>query len=718
MGLKTLLITIFLFVSYLAVAQPAAVKNAQSAFLNGEYFEAASESVKAYEKVSPRNAKARKLKSEMAYMAAYSYEQILNNEEAENWYQRTIDLRFYETRPEIYFRIAEIQRQKGEYDKAKENYQSYLELVPLDKKAEKALESIDKATVLKDNRTRYIVEPEFKINTGHMEMAPTIADRRGNLVVFGSTQKAPTSTGKDPILGEPYFNIWQAELNRGGDWLEPVILQEADSVNTEYNEGTVAFDERYRKMYITRCPNEEKKNIGCQIWVSEKRGRNWEIPVRIKDFQAHDSISVGHPCVTADGNGLIFSSDGPGGKGGKDLWYSEYDRRSDTWSDPINLGDEINTFGDELFPTFALNGDLFFASNGHKGLGGLDIFRAAKEGTNMNWTNPTNMGVPINSTANDYHFSEQDKRNGFFTSNRTGSQGTKNLPDIWSYELPPNLFDLKVIVNEVGNPERISGATVEVTSNTGESFRGVTNSDGVVFWDKQVDGERFINEEKEYTVKILPLEGYHESDDQSQFSTVGLEYDQNFIVEMGLLPKTPIVLPEVRYDLGSAVLQIIEGEINSKDSLNYVYELLEEYPGMVLRLMSHTDSRGTAPSNEKLAQERAQSCVDYLVNERGVNPKRLAPEGRGENEPRTIYLIKDEENEEDQGTYVLNKPSDETNVEKIELTEKYINQFKKSNKELFERLHQYNRRTEAEVIRMDWSPEENKEKEEEVKNEE
>lgn len=700
MKLKTVLFAILLMGSYSLIAQSAPVKNAQTVFLNGEYYEAASESEKAYESISPKNAKAIKLKSEMAYMAAYSYEQILNNEEAENWYQRTIDLRYYKNRPEIYFRIAEIQRQKGEYEKAKENYQNYLELVPSDKKAEIAIESIDKATVLKDNRTRYIVQPEFKINTDRMDMSPTIADRRGNLIVFGSTQKSPISSGRDPVMGEPFFNIWQVELNRSGDWTEPVIFQDADSVNTEYNEGTVAFDERFKKMFITRCPNQEEKNIGCQIWVSEKRGRNWGIPTRIKDFQAHDSISVGHPCITPDGNGMIFSSDRPGGNGGKDLWYTEFDRRSDSWSDPINLGNEINTSGDELFPTFALNGDLFFASTGHKGLGGLDIFRASQQEDNMKWANPTNMGVPINSTANDYHFTEYDKRNGYFTSNRTGSKGTKNLPDIWSYELPPNLFDLKVIVNEVGNPDRVSSATVEVAGSDGTSFKGVTNSDGVVFWDKKVDGERFINEEMEYTVTISPLEGYHESDNQSQFSTVGLQYGQTFIVEMGILPKTPIVLPEIRYDVNSDVLQIIDGEINSKDSLNYVYELLEEYSGMVLKLVSHTDSRGAAEHNEDLAQRRAQSCVNYLVGERGVNPERLVPEGRGENRPRTIYLV--EEN------YLLNKPSEEIEFEEIELTEKYINQFKKSDNELFERLHQYNRRTEVEVIRMDWSPEDGK----------
>jgi len=706
MNYKALLISVFSLLSLLVYAQPAAVQNARTAYINSEYFKAASEGVTAYERVSPKNKRARKVKSEMAYIAARSYDIIFNFEEAQNWYQRCIDLRYYEDQPDIYFRIASIQRQNGEYEKAKENYQAYLELVPIDKRAENALASMEKAVVLKDNRTRYTVKNEMKINTEHMEMSTAIGSRRGDLIVFGTTRKAPTSSGKDPILGEPYFNLWQVEVTRDGNWLEPQPFQDADSINTEANEGTVAFDERYRKMFFTRCPNIEKQNMGCQIWVSERRGRAWGIPTRVT-LQDHDSISVGHPCSSPDGNGLIFSSDRAGGFGGMDLWYTEYDRRSDAWSDPVNLGEEINTPGDELFPTFALNGDLFFASNGHKGLGGLDIFRAEQQGANMRWKNPTNMGTPLNSDADDFHLTEVDKRNGYFTSNRRGSKGTKNMTDLWSYQLPPNIFDLKVIVNEIGADDRIAGATVEVTSEDG-SFRGVTNKEGVVFWDKQVNGERFINEEKGYEVKILPLEGFHSSDEISRFTTVGLDIGQSFIVEMGLIAQTPIVLPEVRYDLGSAVLQVKEGVIDSRDSLNFVDELLKEYPGMVLKLISHTDSRGSAPANEKLAQARAESCVRYLVDEKGVNPERLMPVGRGENEPRKIYLTQE-------GEYLLSKPRDGGVVfEEIVLTEKYINQFQRSNKDLFERLHQYNRRTEAEVIRMDWKPGESASDEEEV----
>jgi outer membrane protein OmpA-like peptidoglycan-associated protein len=690
--MKNLLLAIFVVLGTLVNAQPIAVKKAEAAFKSGEYFIAAQELETAYEKISPKNDRALALKADLAYKAGYSHEQSFNDEKAEEWYQRAVDLKHYEDNPVVYFRLAGVHRKGGEYDKARENYQEYLKLVPGDKQAENALASLEKAVVLKDNRTRYTVKSELKINDEGMDMAPIVAGRRGDEFVFASTRKAPIGSGKDPITGEGYFNIWTVEKDRSGNW-QPPQLFDADSVNTEFSEGTMAFDGRFRNMYLTRCPTIHKKDVGCQIWTAEKRGRSWGLPRKI-NLAPNDTISVGHPLPNEDGTQLIFSSDLPGGQGGKDLWFSEYDRRAESWSTPVNLGPEINTFGDELFPTYALNGDLLFASDGHPGLGGLDIFRAEKVGDQLSFKAPENLGTPLNSDMNDYHLIETGKRNGFFTSNRNGSKGSKGLSDIWSYELPPNIFDLKVIVSEVGSPVKIDGSTVEVAAEGGETFKGVTNSEGVVFWDKKPDGDRYINEEMNYIVKVLPAEGYHPSNDQEQFSTIGLEYDQNFIIEMNLVPKTPIVLPEVRYALGSAELQIIEGEINSKDSLNYVFELLQEYPGMVLKLVSHSDSRGSASANEKLAQARAQSCVDYLVNEKGVNADRLKAEGKGESQPRTIYKVGED--------YLVNKPASEE-VETIELTEKYINQFKKSNKELFDQLHQYNRRTEADVVRMDYT---------------
>ncbi|PKR80212.1 hypothetical protein CW751_11155 [Brumimicrobium salinarum] len=689
--MKNILLSISLLFSVVVLAQPAAVVKADAAFKSGKYYEAAELAVKAYEKISPRNERALDLKSSLAYKAGYSFEKAFDTEKAIEWYQRAIDLRHYEENPYVYFRIANNYKKQGSYDKARENYEEFLTLVPIDKQAQNALASLEEAVVMKDNRTRYTVKSETKINDAGLDMAPSISSRRGNAIVFGSTRSSSVSGGTDPITGEGFFNIWEVEKERSGNWTAPKLF-EADSLNTEHNEGTMVFDGRFRNIFFTRCPSVHKKALGCQIWMAEKKGRSFGLPEKLP-LAPSDTISVGHPLPNENGSALIFSSDMPGGFGGRDLWYTEYDRRAKTWSKPENLGAAVNTAGDELFPTFALNGDLFFASNGHKGLGGLDIFRAKKSDDPKVFTAPENLGTPLNSDANDYHLIEMDERNGFFTSNRSGSVGSKNLPDIWSYELPPNIFDLKVIVTEVGGVSRIEGATVEVTPEGGTAFTKVTNENGEVFWDKKPDGTRFINEETDFVVKVLTTEGYHESDNIEVFSTKELKYDQNFILEMNLLPKTPIVLPEVRYDLGSSVLQVKEGEINSKDSLNYVYDLLQEYPGMVLKLVSHTDARGSARTNERLAKARAQSCVDYLVNEKGVDPKRLIPTGKGENSPRIIY--------KQDGKYLPNKPSGE--FEAIELKESFINQFKSSDKELFEQLHQYNRRTEAEVVRMDFN---------------
>ncbi|PWH85049.1 OmpA family protein [Brumimicrobium oceani] len=700
--MKNYLLLISIFISALAFAQPAAVHRADAAFESGKYYEAAELAVKAYERISPKNDKALALKSELAYKAAYSYAQAFNTDKSIDWYQRAVDLKHFKQNPYVYFRLGSAYKIKGEYDKARTNYESFLELVPNDKQALNALASLEDAAVMKDNRTRYTVKSELKINTEGLEMAPVISNRRGTAIAFSSTRQAAVSPGKDPITGEGYFNIWEAEMDRSGNWTEPKLF-EADSLNTEFSEGHITMDGRFRTIYFTRCPSEFKKNLGCQIWSAEKKGRGFGVPSKVV-LGLQDSISVGHPLPNEDGSMLIFASDMPGGFGGRDLWYSEYKRREDTWTTPVNLGPEINTDGDELFPTYALNGDLLFASNAHKGLGGLDIFVAPKlEGT-AKFGKPENMGTPINSDANDYHLTEVTEKFGYFTSNRKGSKGTRELPDIWSYELPPNIFDLKVIVAEIGGASRIDGAIVEVTeipeeTEEGEDevepivFKGTTNSSGEIFWDKQPDGSRFINEDRDYSIKVLPLEGYHPSDNVEEFSTIGLAYDQNFILEMSLLPKTPIVLPEVRYALGRADLLVKEGEINSKDSLNYVYELLDEYPGMVLRLVSHSDARGSASANASLSKRRAQSCIDYLVKEKGVDPARLVPVGKGESTPRIVYLQNDQ--------YYANKPEGEFTA--VELTEKYINQFKTSNKEVFEKLHQFNRRTEGEVMRMDYS---------------
>ncbi len=690
MNLRLLIALAFIGWSTLSTAQMKIVKEANQLFRNENYCEAADKCKTAYTKLTRKGRRAIEMKGEMAYKTAESYRQIENLKEAHEWYDRAILLDYQKVHPEILLYNGQMLQMMGEFDKALENYEAYKKLVPDDPRANVAIESCTVSKNYKANKTRYVVENQSKLNTAVFEMSPMFGDRKESKMYFSTNREGSTGTDKDPRTCQPYMDIWVTEVDKKGNWGEPKLL-EGEMINTEDNEGTICFDGRNKTMFFTRCPNVKKQNLGCDIWMSEAKGRDeWGEPVKLS-LKPNDSVSVGHPCVSEDGRYLIFASDMPGGYGGHDLYYTEYDRRSDSWSMPKNMGPEINTAGNDLFPTFAKNGDLFYATDGRPGMGGLDIFRLTKVGEEMKWENAENLGAPINSDHNDYSLIELTERKGYFTSERKGGN-SDNIPDLYSYELPPNVFSLKIIASELPEKkERIADAKVTVTGSDGTNWEGYTNAQGEVFFDKKPNGDRYINENTSYTIK-LAKEGYYEDKKGAAITTVGLNYDQNFIVEMGLFPIKPVVIrvPEIRYPFGKATL-LVDSTINSKDSLLFVYNLLTEYPGMVVELRSHTDSRGSDRSNQKLSEARAKTCVDYLVKEKGIDPRRIKPIGRGEREPATWV--------DEKGDTVV-------------LTEAYINQFQKSDPEKFEMLHQLNRRTDVKVISMDYIPPKEEEAEE------
>ena len=678
-------------------AQNKYVVKAKTAYASENYAEASKRCAEAYTKLTRKGNQAKKMKGEMAFMTAESYRLTERYRDANEWYDRAILLEYSEIVPEVLLYNGDMLRMMSEFDKSISNYNDYLKLVPQDDRAKVGIESCERNKAFVAEKTRHIVENQTAINKKEFDMAPMFGDRKESKLYFGSGRDASMGDDKDPRSGEGYMDLWVSELDKKGNGTEPYQVV-GEGINTVDNEGTVCFDSRNKLMFFTRCPNVKKQNLGCDIWMSEAKGKNeWKEPTKLT-LKSHDSVSVGHPC-TIDGKYLIFASDMAGGFGGRDLWSTSYDRKSESWSAPVNLGPEINTKGNELFPTFAMNGDLFFATDGRAGLGGLDIFRATKVGEENKWENPTNLGSPINGYNNDYALIEKDERHGYFTSERKSVNG-EYVPDIFSYELPPNLFDLKVNVSELGNKDiKIEEVKVVVTGADGSKWEGYTDENGSVFWDKRPNddpkfGTRFVNENQSYTINISK-EGFHEDKKGSTFTTTGLNYDQNFIMDMALLPKKPIRLPEVRYPLNKWEL-LVDSTINSTDSLLFVYNLLEEYPGMVLELSSHTDARGSNSANQKLSENRAKACYKYLVEEKGVDPRRIVPVGKGENEPRTVYKKED--------SYLAVRPKDMTGVEEIVLTEAYINQFKSSNKELFSLLHQFNRRTEGKVVTMDFDP--------------
>lgn len=696
---KKILVFVFFAISSLSgYSQSRVITEANEAYVSQNYCEAAEKCALAYTKLSRKGKSALKRKADMAFKTAESFRLTEQFREATEWYDRAILLEYYNADPLIYFYNAEMYRVLDERDKAKENYLAYKKIVPNDNRADIGLESLERReSYVSTLSTKLKVENVHRLNTQSFDMSPAFGDRRNTKFYFSSSREGSTGDLTDPRTCEKYMDIWVAGVDRNGNWQEPKALV-FEGINTEDNEGTVAFDGRKKKMFFTRCPNVKKQNMGCEIWVSEAQGRDeWDEPTKIV-LKPHDSLTVGHPCPSEDGRYLIFSSDLPGGFGGLDLWSTSFDRKTDSWTKPVNLGPEINTKGNDMFPTFSKNGDLYYATDGKPGLGGLDIFRATKQGDENKWANPTNVGAPINSLNNDYSLIEFDDRNGYFTSERKSDNG-ENKPDIYKYIVPPYVFDLKVLVSDLNDANtKITDAKVVVTSSAGDAWEGYTNKQGVVFWDKKPTGDRYINENATYNIKVSK-DGYHDASG-SKITTVGLKYDQNFVINLAMLPKKPIRLPEVRYPLSKWDL-LVDSTFNSKDSLNFVYDLLQEYPGMILELSSHTDSRGKGSANQVLSENRAHKCYEYLVKERGVDPRRIVPVGKGENDPRVVYRNGDE--------YAVTLPRDaEGNVvegwAEVTLNEKLINSYKRSNRPLYDKLHQWNRRTEGRVITLDFDP--------------
>lgn len=696
---KALITSLFLSAAISGFSQNKYVVQANQMYASENYCDAAEKCSLAYTKLTRKGKSAKKLKADMAFKTAESYRLTERYKEANEWYDRAILLEYYSTDPVVYYYNGEMLRMMNEKDKAIKNYKEFKKLAPGDDRGDIGLASCESLDSFIADKSRHVIENQAAINRKEFDMAPMFGDRKEMVMYFGSSREGSTGSDKDPRTCENYMDIWVSEFDKKGNWQQPHLI-DGELINTEDNEGTVAFDGRGKTMFFTRCPNLKKQNLGCDIWVSEAKGKNkWGEPTKLA-LKAHDTISVGHPCVSDDGRFMIFTSDMPGGYGGRDLWYTTYDKKSDSWATPINMGPEINTAGNDMFATFGKDGQLYYATDGKPGMGGLDIFMAAKDGDQMKWTNPENMGSPINSINNDYALYEYDKRKGYFTSERKSENG-EYVPDIYAYILPPNLFDLKVIVSDLEEKDvKIEDVKVVVKASSGDTWEGYTNAQGSVFWDKKPTGDRYINEEDSYTINISK-EGYHEDKKGSKFTTVGLDYEQNFVIEMALLPKKPIRLPEVRYPLAKWDL-LVDSTINSKDSLIFVYDLLQEYPEMVLELSSHTDSRGSGTSNQVLSENRAHQCYVYLVKEKGVDPRRIVPVGKGENDPRTVYRNGDQ--------FAVKMPRDESGAplegwSEVELTEALINSYKSKNKALFEQLHQWNRRTEGRVLNMDFNPE-------------
>jgi len=641
-GMKNRILITLLFIGTLSQynAQKDYYGDAELAFLNEKYFTA----VEVYKKAEAKVKKV-ELKAKINYKIGLCYENMQETEQAETYYKRALKLKHDLFDPKVKYHLGLMYMEQGMYTEAQLELESYLLKVGDDELALKHLESCIKSHEWKSNPTEYVISSEIQLNTQAYDWAVTWADKRKNTVVFSSTREGNVGDEIDDNNGQAYCDLWTSFRDNKGKWGEPVLLP--NTINTKDNEGAGVFNSKMNKLYFTRCKREKKKNIGCSIFYSEKQGSSWKNAQEIMlKPEGGDSISMGHPAISRDEMLLVFSSDLPGGFGGKDLYYSKYNKREKSWGEPVNLGPSINTKGDDIFPTLMDNGDLYFSSDGYIGMGGVDIFKATKTAA-FTWENPENLQYPINSPKDDFGitFEGNDNKRGMLTSDRAGGKGKD---DLYSFYLPEKIYALECYVTDRSTGERIPNVKLELIGEDGSLFTKYTNENGKFVFDKY-EKKRYLAADKNYIVKA-EKEGYGGAD--AKITTIGFEKSTGFIEEFFLYKGGVIYeFPEVRYDYNDTALQVIETQINSKDSLDHLYNLLIENEGWVIELQAHTDCRGSLDYNDKLSNGRANSCVEYLVS-KGIDKRRLVPKGYGERVPRetleceTIEAMNTEEEKE------------------------------------------------------------------------
>lgn len=630
-------------------AQKSYLEDADRAMYEEEkYFEAIELYKKAYVKE-----KGRDVKAEIIFKIADAYRMSDQTEQAQVWFDKSIIAQYAD--PIAHLRLAEMKMQNGKYDEALVEFQKYAAEKPSDPRGKMGIEAAKKAQEWEDNPENYIVEPVVLVNSEFYDYGPTFADKKNTELIFTSTREGSMGNGTSDVTGDNFSDLYFTQRDKKGKWSEPVLV-EGDEVNTEFSEGAAVLNNRKNTMYFTRCKVEKNGFLGCQILSAKKMGNKFGqvevIPI------ANDSAVIGHPAITPDDKILIFASDLEGGQGGKDLWYIQEESRNQ-WSSPINLGPEINTSGNEMFPFVHDNGDLYFASDGHMGMGGLDIFVAKKKGEGQ-WSNVQNLKAPINSSSNDFGIVfDADNDRGYLTSSREGGRGKD---DLWEFSKPPILFVLKVEVRDVETGEVLPASTVKLIGTDGTSAEKETTGNGQTEFANNGSAS-YINPNTSYSITVSKP-GYLNA--KGKETTVGIDDSKIFAHLYELIPikEEGIKLPEILYEFNKTTLTD-----QAKDSLDYLYNILIENPQIVIQLRANTDSRGSDSYNLKLSQGRAESVVNYLVS-LGIANDRMEPKGYGE----TNLLISDAE----------------------------INQL--ATEEEREAAHQLNRRTDFVVLRDDYVP--------------
>ena len=657
------------------------IKRADRKFAIGEYYDAADIYKQVYGRVSSKTEKP--LKAHIAFYQGECY-RVLNNPRAANCYQNAIRYKYQDSI--VYLHFAQALMYQAKYKDAEKNFGIYLEAHPNDYVARAGKYACQQIPEWKKETSRYKVALAKEFNQKRTSnFAPAFIGESADALMFTSNRQEQNTGGKkklkrpSPVTGAQSFNLYSARKDAAGKWQDIALAEglyggedsenENDSTANQSGSaemGACCFSADGKTMFFTfSCPI-NGQDLGAKIFTSSRASGEWAEPQEIKIF-SDSTITIGHPSLCPTGDTLYFVSDAPGGFGGKDIWMAELN--GNEWVNPQNLGPRVNTSADEMYPCIHPDGSLYFASNGHPGYGGLDIFKAERDSTAapvdtipVAWL-VYNMGQPFNSNGDDFGITfAGNSQNGFFSSNRAQKKG---YDEIYSFVLPEMEFSIEGIVND-NNNEPIAEAKLRLVGNDGTNSKLTVRRDGTF--------KVKINKDAKYVI-LASARGY--LNQSATLHTYDLKdsktYEQNFT----LAPiSKPVTMENIFYEFGKWDLTP-----SSEAGLNALVKMLNDNPNITIELAAHTDFVGDSISNKTLSEKRAESVVNYLIKS-GIDKERLTPVGYGESKP----VVADA---------TINKRLPFVPIGQV-LDEQYILTLTPAQQE---QCHQINRRTEFKVLK-------------------
>lgn len=583
------------------------LSEADAQFQRGEYYDASVTYKKVYNKL--RKKEERPQRGEVAFKMGRCYRLLNMSARASAAFQNA--LRYEYPDSTTHFMLAQALHADGKYAAALRSYDKYLEFCPDDSLAINCAEGCRTAQEIRARGSRYVVKQAKLFNSRRADFCPMYLGADCDQIYYTSTTEKATGDKKSEITGMKNADVFFSKKNEKGEWERPEPVE--GELNTEFDEGIVAFSPDAQTMYLTKARRELNAPTSVEIYTSTRSDAKWSAPVKF-EITADTLSTFGHPAVSPDGEYLYFVSDMPGGYGGKDIWRISLKERQGSL---VNLGPDINTEGNDDFPYVRSDGSLYFSSDGHPGMGGLDIFRATAVGdpADLRWK-VENMGFPINSAGDDFGITFGKGEDGFFSSNRGDARGYDH---IYSFEYDPVRITIEGLVMDK-DEEPVKNAIIRIVGNDGSNQKEVARDDGSFSFALQ-RGVKYV--------MLAGAKGY--LNQKQEFASDSTMEDANYWVEF-ILPSIskPSVVENIFYDYDKADLRP-----ESKTALNELIAVLHDNPNVTIEMASHTDRWGSDAYNINLSERRAKSVVDYLV-ENGISRDRLQPHGYGKSRPKTV----------------------------------------------------------------------------------